>query len=205
MKQTILVAEEISGEMSYDTYREMTDALLAAGKTTGSNHSEMMINYTKMNVTRMKRIDKHIALNTELAGFAAALERPQRWVVLTEPWCGDAAQILPVFNKVAEASNGYIELVLLLRDHHEELMNRYLTNGGKSIPKLIVSDRETGEELFNWGPRPAAAQKLFLELKTAQAPFTELAEKLHKWYADDKTASTQAELLRFLMMFTSEP
>lgn len=205
MKEAQLAAEEITGEMTYDDYRGMTDALLAAGKTTGNNHSEMMLNYTKMNVTRMKRIDKHIALNEELAGFVASLERPQKWVVLTEPWCGDAAQIVPVFQKIADASEGNIRLVLLLRDHHEELMNQYLTNGGKSIPKLIVYDAETGEELFNWGPRPAAAQKLFLELKTAQAPFQELAEKLHKWYADDKTVSTQAELLRYLIMFTSEP
>ena len=205
MKEAQLAAEEITGEMTYDDYRGMTDALLAAGKTTGNNHSEMMLNYTKMNVTRMKRIDKYIALNEELAGFVASLERPQKWVVLTEPWCGDAAQIVPVFQKIADASEGNIRLVLLLRDHHEELMNQYLTNGGKSIPKLIVYDAETGEELFNWGPRPAAAQKLFLELKTAQAPFQELAEKLHKWYADDKTVSTQAELLRYLIMFTSEP
>ena len=205
MKELQTAPQEITGEMSYQMYREMTDALLAAGKTTGNNHSEMMISYTKMNVTRMKRIDKHTPLLDELAGFVAAMERPQKWVVITEPWCGDAAQIVPVFNKIAEASNGNIEMVLVLRDHHEALMNQYLTNGGKSIPKLIAYDAASGEELFNWGPRPVPAQKLFLELKNAEAPFQELSEKLHKWYADDKTITTQSELLSYLMTFTSEP
>ncbi len=194
--------DQITGEMSYKEYRDMTDALLKEGKTTGDNHSEMMVNYTKMNVTRMRRIDKYIKLNDELAGFAASLEQPQKWTVLTESWCGDAAQIVPVFNKVAEASNGKIELVFVLRDFHEDLMNQYLTNGGKSIPKLIVTDKENGKELFSWGPRPAHAQKLYNELKESGADFEEFSTKLHKWYADDKTLHTQEELLRYIMLFT---
>ncbi|MCH8556416.1 MAG: thioredoxin family protein [Balneolia bacterium] len=195
-------AKQIAGEMSYQEYRDMTDALLSEGKTTGTNHSEMMVNYTKMNVTRMKRLDKHVALNNELAAFAATLEKPQKWTVLTEAWCGDAAQIVPIFNKVAEASNGKIKLVFLLRDLHEDLMNQHLTNGGKSIPKLIVTDLESGEELFTWGPRPAHAQKVFNDLKESNADFDELSTKLHKWYADDKTLHTQEELLRNIMLFT---
>ncbi len=198
-------AVQQTGEMNYQEYRAMTDALLAEKKTTGENHSEMMVNYTKMNVTRMRRIDKQVKLIDELAGFAASLERPQKWVVITEAWCGDAAQIVPVFNQVAESSAGKIELRFVLRDLHTELMDEFLTNGGRSIPKLIVYDAETGELLFDWGPRPAAAQKLYMDLKASDTPFTEASEKLHKWYADDKTLSTQEELLRRLMTFTSEP
>jgi len=205
MNNTTATSAQNNGKMNYPEYREMTDRLLAEGKTTGNDHSEAMINYTRMNVTRMKRIDKHVQLNDELAGFAASLERPQVWSVLTEPWCGDASQIVPVMSKIAEASVGKIQLDILLRDQHEALMNRHLTNGGKSIPKLIVSDRSSGDELFSWGPRPAEAQKLYKEMKDAGTDFKEFSEKLHKWYATDKTISTQEELLSHLRTFTSEP
>lgn len=192
-------ARQIEGEMTYREYRNMIDALLKEGKTTGENHSEAMVNYAKMNATRMRRIDKHVALSDELREIATRLKRPQKWVVLTEGWCGDAAQIVPVFNKVAEAAGDDIELRFVLRDLHLELMDQHLTNGGRSIPKLIVKDAESGRELFDWGPRPAEAQKLYTHLKETKAPFKEAAEKLHKWYADNKTRDTQqalAELLR---------
>lgn len=196
---TELKAGQITGEMSYQEYRDMIDALLKEGKTTGENHSEMMVNYTKMNATRMKRIDKHTGLSEELRRIAEHLSRPQKWTVLTEGWCGDAAQIVPVFHKVAEAAGPAIELKFVLRDLHLDLMDQHLTNGGRSIPKLIAEDAETGEQLFTWGPRPAEAQKLYLHLKETKAPFKEAAEKLHKWYADNKTRDTQqalAELMR---------
>lgn len=192
-------ARQIEGEMTYREYRDMIDALLKEGKTTGDNHSEAMVNYAKMNATRMRRIDKHVALSDELREIATRLKRPQKWVVLTEGWCGDAAQIVPVFNKIAEAAGDTIELRFVLRDLHLELMDQHLTNGGRSIPKLIAKDAETGRVLFDWGPRPDEAQKLYTHLKETKAPFKEAAEKLHKWYADNKTRDTQqalAELLR---------
>ncbi len=195
----------LTGEMTYTDYRRMIDNLLAENKTTGENHSEMMVDYTKMNVTRMNRIDKHVKLTDELAGFAASLERPQTWVVLTEAWCGDAAQIVPVMHKISESANGQINLKLVLRDQNLELMDHFLTNGGRSIPKLIVRDAETDELLFDWGPRPAPAQQLVTELKQKETPFKEAAEELHKWYAKDKTMTTQDELLTRLKTFTSEP
>ena len=194
---------EIEGEMSYREYRDMIDALLKEGKTTGENHSEAMVNYAKMNATRMRRIDKHVALSPELHDITTSLKRPQKWTVITEGWCGDAAQIVPVLHKAAEAAGEDVELKLVLRDLHLELMDQYLTNGGRSIPKLIVGDAETGEELFSWGPRPAEAQKLYTHLKETKAPFKEAAEKLHKWYADNKTRDTQQELIALLKPYTN--
>ncbi len=182
------------GSMTYESYRKMTEDLLAQNKTTGENQSEEMIHYTKMNVTRMRRIDKHIPLSDELKEVLDQIKKPQRWTVLTEPWCGDAAQIVPVFNKIAEECP-QITLDILLRDENLELMDQYLTNGGRSIPKLIVTDEESGDEIFNWGPRPASAQKLVIELKESGLPLMEMATQLHTWYAKNKTEDTQAELV----------
>lgn len=189
----------LNASFGYKEYRAMIDDLLAQGKTTGDNHSEAMIHYTKMNVTRMNRLDKTTELIPELSQALIKLEKPQIWLVLTEAWCGDAAQIIPVISKMAEASP-HISLNLLLRDEHPELMDAYLTNGGKSIPKLIALDAETLTEYFNWGPRPADAQELFVELKQKYpTDYMKLAEELHLWYAKNKTQSTQKEFAQLLM------
>jgi len=122
--------------MTYSEYRDMTDALLAEGKTTGTNHSEAMIHYTKMNVTRMNRLDKTTKLLPELTEALASVKNDQVWLVLTEAWCGDAAQIIPVLSKIADASP-HISIKLILRDEHPDLMDAYLTNGGN--PSLSSS------------------------------------------------------------------
>jgi hypothetical protein len=123
---------------------------------------------------------------------------PLTWLVISEPWCGDAAQVVPVLATMAAQMPGS-ELRLVLRDEQPELMDRYLTNGGRSIPKLIAIDRESGAERFSWGPRPQAAQELVLALREVhQGDWKAVVEELHRWYHADATRSTQREILELL-------
>ena len=115
--------------------------------------------------------------------------------IFTEGWCGDAAQIVPVLEAVAQASAGQISTHYVLRDENPDLMDQYLTQGGRSIPKLVVLHADTLTEAAHWGPRPDPAQQMFLDLKSQDLPFEEFATQLHGWYAKDKTQSTQRELL----------
>jgi len=186
--------------MSYPEYRELAVQLHAANKTTGPDQSESMLNYSKMNEHRMKRLDKTIVLSDEIVAAVKAIKIPQTWLVITELWCGDAAQNVPLMNKLAEL-NPLIQLKLVLRDENPELINRFLTNGGKSIPILIATNNQR-EVLWKWGPRPVYAQNMMLEYKKAPEPkmlYSEFGETLHKWYADDKTKSAQAELLQLIV------
>ena len=187
----------IDASISYDAYREMIDKLLSQQKTTGTNHSEDMIHYTKMNVTRMKRLDKTTVISESLQKAVASVSTKMIWLVITEAWCGDAAQIVPVLNKIAEL-NPNIEIRFILRDEHLELMDQYLTNGGRSIPKVIAIDESTNKEIFNWGPRPAGTQELFLKLKAEHENYMDVAEGLHRWYAKDKTLEIQKEFTALL-------
>ena len=182
--------------MNYTTYRAMIDELFANGKTTGADQSEAMIHYTELNIQRMKRLDKTTTLNEGWNNIYARIKEPIQFKVLTEAWCGDAAQIVPVINKIAEESQGKIVLDLLLRDENLDLMDQYLTNGGRSIPKLICYDANN-TELWNWGPRPAGAQALINTLKAEQKPMEEIKTQLHLWYTKNKTEETQEELMRF--------
>ena len=183
--------------MYYDEYRRLIDAFLMVGKSTAKRESESLVEYSKLNVVRMNRLDKTTEIIPELQEKISEISAPQTWLVLTEGWCGDAAQIVPVFNKIAEL-NSNIQLKLLLRDEHLELMNKYLTNGkSQSIPKLVVLD-EHNNELFNWGPRPQALQELFYHMKANALNNDSIKEEIHKWYAKDKTVSIQKDLLALL-------
>lgn len=179
--------------LSYPQYRKLIEQLLDEGKTTGPNQSEELTQYTRMNVQRMGRIDKQAVLDSALAARLQQIATPMRWLVLTEGWCGDAAQIIPWLQKMAEGS-ALLEIKFLLRDEHTELMDQFLTNGGRAIPKLIALDAQNMTILGDWGPRPAAAQSLYMGLKAAQTPFLEASTQLHKWYADNKGADIQSEL-----------
>ena len=194
---TLITRDILDNAISYTQYREMIDKLLAENKTTGTDHSEGMVAYTRMNMQRMRRVEKTTVLQDELVQKMLSLQTPMVWVVLTEAWCGDAAQNIPAIVKIADASP-VVEVKLLLRDEHPAIMDAYLTNGGRSIPKLIALHAETLEVLGTWGPRPAAAQELVMQAKENNMPFQEMAEKLHGWYGKDRSRTLQQEFVQLI-------
>src|SRR5690606_21925767 len=126
------------------------------------------------------------------------LKKEYIWLVLSEGWCGDAAQILPILNKMAIITTN-IELKIVFRDENEELMNMFLTNGGKSIPKLIILDRDTLNVYNSWGPRPKGAANLIKSYKEQYGVIDETAvTELQLWYLHDKGLSTQAEIIAMM-------
>ena len=183
--------------ISYYAYRRLIDTFLQPEKSTAPKYSDSLMEYTKLNVVRMNRLDKTTEIIPEFKDTIVQINKPQTWLVLTEGWCGDAAQIIPVLHK-ATLLNENIALGFLLRDDNLELMDMYLTNGkSRSLPKLIVLD-ENNNELFNWGPRPVILQELFYHLKAMALTDDAIKEEIHKWYAQDKTVAIQMELLQIL-------
>ncbi|HEV3412472.1 MAG TPA: thioredoxin family protein [Puia sp.] len=180
--------------ITYEAYKQLIDDLLAEGKATGPQQSEAMTHYSQLNVQRMHRVEKTIQILPEVKEGMLAVTRPQTWLVLTEGWCGDASQSLPVIKALADL-NPNIRMRILLRDDNPELIDRYLTNGiSRSIPKLIALDPATGAELFTWGPRPIALQESFYGMRSEGLPFDVIKEELQRWYNADKTVSIQREL-----------
>ncbi|WP_316805901.1 thioredoxin family protein [Pedobacter agri] len=178
--------------MDYLTYRALVDQLLLEGKATGDVAYDL--HYTKMNVQRMNRVDKTASLTADLTATINQLDENYKFLVITEGWCGDAAQIVPVINKIATASLGRIDLKFVLRDKNLPLIDAHLTNGGRAIPVLIILNEAADEVLATWAPRPQVLQELLKEWRKETTEMPILAEKLHGWYAKDKTLSTQAEL-----------
>lgn len=195
----VITKEHIEKGLPYSDYRTLIDEKFAEGKTTGTNHSEGMLNYTKLNMQRMNKWEKVTKLGEEIISLAQKVDKLQYWVVLTEGWCGDAAQCLPLIQKVAEL-NDNIVLTMLLRDENPEVMDAYLTDGGKSIPKLIILDGQSLEEMLVWGPRPEPAQQMMRDHKANPDAMTgaEFATKLHTWYAKDKGKTLEQEFVEIL-------
>lgn len=200
---TMITPELIAQAMDYNAYKTLLDELLTQGKTTGSNQSEEFVNFGKINLQRMHRVEKTTVLMPELVKAVAALKDEYVWLVLTEGWCGDASQNLPVIHLVAQAGSN-IELKLLLRDEHTDIMDLYLTNGARAIPKLIClkkntsSDNVTFSEMFVWGPRPTALQEIVVKLKHEGVSLAEKGIITQNWYNHDKTLSVQKELLSLI-------
>ena len=182
--------------MTYDVYLDLLKDLLSEGKTTGPNQDPGLFEYAKLNIQRMERIYKTLVVTEQLADKVKAINEKQTWICITEGWCGDAAQSLPLFARLAEL-NSNITLKLVLRDENLELMDRHLTNGGRAIP--IVIALQEGKELWKWGPRPASLQVVVDEFKqNPTVTFEELKTQLHTWYAKNKTVDQQHELLRLI-------
>ncbi len=155
------------------------------------------IDYTKLNWSRMQRWLKTGVVNAELHNMLIeSADRPMEWIIITEPWCGDAAHSVPMLEIIA-APHAHITTRYELRDTEPFLINQYLTNGSKSIPKLIVRDLQ-GNDLATWGPRPAECQELYSGLLQNKADFETIKTELQKWYNHDKGVSLQQELIALL-------
>ncbi|MCZ8196259.1 MAG: thioredoxin family protein [Flavobacterium sp.] len=190
-----IIKESLKESFSYQEYRSFVTALAKNNATTGHEQREDLVHYTQLNDARLHRLDKTMQLTDEVKSFLENLKKEYTWLVISESWCGDAAQILPIINKMATVSDK-INLRIVLRDENEELMNQFLTNGTKSIPKLIIIDKESNEVIADFGPRPIGAKQLILDYKTEHGVVDETAKiELQKWYLQDKGISTQKEIV----------
>lgn len=180
---------------TYTEYRNLVSNLLKEGKSTGNEQSEDLLKYSELNDFRMHRTDKTITINQEEIQSIIEQSVKQIWYLITEGWCGDAASIVPVIAKIAELSQNKIELRIVLRDENEDFMNQYLTNGARAIPVLVSVSSDYNTVYFNWGPRPADAQKIITDYKTLHGVVDESAKiALQKWYATNKGIQIQKEI-----------
>ena len=155
-----------------------------------------MTPYRPLNLARMKRLVATYVPSDELRRAIAMIQEPRTWLVITEDWCGDSAQTLPLLAAIA-ALNPLIDFKIIDRDTNSDIMDQYLTNGSRSIPILVARDAQ-GRDLWTWGPRPDAMLSLIELWKTAGRAKEEWYTELHTWYANDHGASTEADIIKRL-------
>uniref|UniRef100_UPI00404A7B93 thioredoxin family protein n=1 Tax=Fulvivirga sp. TaxID=1931237 RepID=UPI00404A7B93 len=192
------IQSALEKSFSYQDYSALITEYVANGKTTGTKQTQELIDYTKLNAKRSSRVEKTLLLQDETVTALQSVKVPQTWILITESWCGDAANSVAAIAKIAEMSP-LVELRIVLRDEHPALIDQFLTNGGRSIPKLIALDDDS-KVLFTWGPRPNAAQELFRAWKSSDPQPTshEFHIQLQQWYNADKSIAIQQEIVELV-------
>ena len=178
--------------MKWSEYLTAYDAVLNGENTEAPYDNADFVEFVKLNNTRQNRWIKKMDLSEETLNILNNIKEPQKWILITEPWCGDAAHISPFINAMSEVSEN-IEFEIRLRDTAPHIIDDYLTNGGKAIPKLVVRDANDND-LFTWGPRPKECQELMLSLKETDMSAQDKKAELQKWYNKDKGATVQREI-----------
>lgn len=189
----------INKAFSYSEFNTHVETLLEKGESTDQKNTESNLGYTRLNVQRTSRWDKRGVLDQEIIDLVKGINFPQTWLVITEGWCGDSAQILPFINKMAEL-NSKISLKVIIREEHPEIMDEFLTDGkSRSIPKVIILDSDSLGVLSDWGPRPSEIHKTYLEERVdPKIGGKEASKNLHIWYARDKGKTSVKEFASVL-------
>ncbi|MFT5102420.1 MAG: hypothetical protein ACI86C_000059 [Candidatus Latescibacterota bacterium] len=186
--------ETISDSLSYLEYRELVSKHVSEGTSSGPEQTEALAQYTLLNDSRLRRLDKTTIVPSEIKRAFENFNGNQTWLVLTESWCGDAAQSMPMMNALTELSPN-IAFRVALRDDNLALMNLFLTNDAMSIPKLIVLNNETEKISNAWGPRPSIAAAMVEDFKKEHGALTpEFKRDLQVWYNKDKGKTIAADL-----------
>lgn len=196
--QNVITRELIESSLTYDAYKSLVTKLIEENRTTGRDQTEKNINFTRLNEVRMKRIEKTTVITDEACNIVREIGKKVIFLVIAEAWCGDVAQNLPVISMMADKCDR-ISLRIILRDDNDEVMQKFLTNGGRAIPVLLVMDADTLEVLGRWGPRPEPAQSMMREHKNNPVePYAEVSKRIQLWYADDKGSTLQKELAELI-------
>lgn len=191
-----IIIKSIEEGFNYEDYRTYLKSLVA-NKTSEEIEKDVLLEYTVLNNKRMDRLDKTLKLSNETKNSIENLAKPFTFLVISEGWCGDTAQIVPILNKIA-AYSPKIDLKIVFRDENETLMDQFLTNGSRSIPKVILVDKNN-KVINSWGPRPSTATKMVLDYKEKHGAVDATFKKdLQIWYNKDKGNTTQLDIINLL-------
>lgn len=180
--------------LDYQSFIDLTENILNAENHTPPYDESFYRTYTEANHRRRIKILNNNELHKKLYNELSEGINQWTWVVIDEPWCGDASFIVPFFKIMEIASMGDINLKIYLRDEYPEIMEQYLTNNGKSIPILICLDKNLNE-LGTWGPRPKPLQELIESWKPENIDLNEKIKRVHRWYQKDNGITLQKELI----------
>jgi hypothetical protein len=184
--------------MSYIEYFRSIEELVLTQTTSGHEVTTERVEYTKLNLHRMKRLNDAKFENTSIL-----LTAPIAAAIITEAWCGDSAQNIPWLEHFFNSCSPKITSKYFYRDEHPELMNQFLTNGSRSIPKCIFYNQQSGEVLGTWGPRPEEIKNWLAQLRTENPdmPKHDWEIELHKYYTKNNGAAITSDLNEIISNF----
>lgn len=193
--QQVITPAVLEQAIDWEAYFKLMKDMAVSANPTGVYANPKMQRYTQSNEERTNKVLDKMVLNQKLYNALSELKEEWIWLVISEPWCGDASWGTTALYILSTATDN-IEFKILLRDSHPDIIQAYQTNGGDAIPKLVCLRKNDLAELGTWGPRPALLQNLVNEMKAEEGiTFMDSVRRLHAKYEEDMTASIQDEML----------
>jgi hypothetical protein len=187
------VSSRIMGGYDFAAYVRMMEEYTSRTATDAMTETERdHLATAGINKQRFSRIMRSYVPAPGVRGIVERIPRGQVWMLLSEPWCGDSAQCVPYIAGIAALSS-HVMLRILLRDENPDIMDAYLTEGKRAIPKLVAFSKDY-RELWRWGPRPRGAQAIFNAAMAEGVSKQVRLERLHLWYGRNRGAEVEAEL-----------
>ena len=202
----IITHEVIKEALSYPAYVELAGHLIENRQTTGIYHSDDSVSKSAQNLLIIQDLLETITIQEQVIKILQVYQVPLTWLAITESWCIDSANSLPVIYKMSQV-NANIQLKVILRDS-SSIIDNFTTRGSRSIPKVICLDAESLVVLGVWGPRPAELEaKIMVKVKHLNnAPNNDEIKRREKirsiiksWYNENQAQSIQQEVLESLI------
>lgn len=200
----MITGEILSHSLSFEQYLQLTeDIVMGKVKREGKYTADNTFKYTGSNLKRMRLVQQQITLNQKLYNLLSSITEEWVWVVITEPWCGDASWGVPALAIMASVSD-HILFRILLRDTPPVVIQHYQTDGADSIPKLVCIRKKDWKELGTWGPRPQILQQQVLQnINHQHAEYKEKVRAIHAWCETDMTGSIQTEMIDCIKLWSA--
>jgi len=181
--------------VSYEQYLKDNEAKINELEQSTAEGDQNYLEYYKLGLTRMKRVDKTYKPQEDLEKIAETKHFKGKFLIISEGWCGDAAMIIPVIHRFFENKN---EVKISYRDQ-SDLIDNFLTNGARSIPIVIILD-EHDKVIHHWGPRPNFGMELLRKYKRNPEEYTadDFHNDLQVYYSKNKGKDIIEELLNLI-------
>ncbi|MCP4124728.1 MAG: thioredoxin family protein [Bacteroidetes bacterium] len=193
-----ILLHQLQSAISNSTFLDVVRQAAAGGIQEPPYDELGFIGTTGVNLRRFENWESRVILNPDLISTISEKDMHMKWVLINEPWCSDGSFTQPVLNKIAGASEGRISLSILLRDKHPEVMDQFLTKGGRAIPKLIALN-DQNKVMWTWGPRPEELQDIVGKIvRDPDCDHNEKIRVITRWSMKNKGVSMQRELLQLI-------
>lgn len=194
LMEKLITQAVIDKSMTFDQYMDLTKSIIENPNPEGMYAQESTLRYTTSNWKRMNTVLQNTVISQRLYNQLSELKEEWVWLVISEPWCGDASWGVPALYLISNSSDK-IDFRIILRDSNMEIMKAYQTEGSDSIPKLICLRKSDLKELGTWGPRPAELHKMVLKWKNEPGlDYKESVRKLHAWFEADMGKGIMEEI-----------
>jgi hypothetical protein len=190
----LITQDILDKSLTFNQYLDLTKSIVESSSPAGLYAKESTMRYTRSNLERMNKTLQHTVISQRLYNLLSELKEEWIWLVISEPWCGDASWGVPALYLFA-SSTDKIDYRIILRDEHPDIMKAYQTGGSDSIPKLVCLRKRDMKELGTWGPRPATLHEQVLKWKNEPGlDFRDSVRQLHAWFEADMSRSIDEEL-----------